>query len=64
MHCTIMFLAHVWLIYLTGHVYAEPELDVPMGQVNLKDFTNLVLTQGKPPCIPPKSLFFVFELYL
>jgi hypothetical protein len=29
MHCTIMPLAHVWLIYPIGHVYAEPELEVP-----------------------------------
>jgi hypothetical protein len=30
----------------------------------VKDFTNLVLTQGKPRCIPPKNLSFIFELYL
>jgi hypothetical protein len=51
MHCTIMSLAHVWLISLIGHVYAEPELEVSMEQVQVEDFTNLDLTQGKPWCI-------------
>jgi hypothetical protein len=44
MHSTIMFLAHVWLISQIGHVYAELELEVPMEQVEVEDFTNLVLT--------------------
>jgi hypothetical protein len=43
-----MLLAHVWLIYLIGHVYAEPELEVSMKQVQVEDFTNLDLNQGKP----------------
>jgi hypothetical protein len=51
MHCIIMSLAHVWLIYPIGYVYAEPELEVPTGQVNVEDFTNLDFTQGKPRCI-------------
>jgi hypothetical protein len=51
MHCTIIFLAYVWLISLIGYVYAEPELKLPMLQVQVEDFTNLVLTQGKPQCI-------------
>jgi hypothetical protein len=57
MHCTIIFLAHVWLISLIGHVYAELELEVPTEQVQVENFTNLVLTQGKPgaltnaPCL-------------
>jgi hypothetical protein len=41
MHCTIISLAHVWLIYLIGHVYTELELEVPTEQVQVEDFTNL-----------------------
>jgi hypothetical protein len=48
MYCTIMSLAHLCLIYPIGHVYAEPELEVPTEQVQVKEFTNLKLTQGKP----------------
>jgi hypothetical protein len=51
MHCTIMLLAHVWLIYSLGLVYVEPELEEPTKQVQVKDFTNLALDQGKPQCI-------------
>jgi hypothetical protein len=47
MHCTIMHFAYVWLISPIGHVCAELELEVPTEQVQVKDFTNLVLTQGK-----------------
>jgi hypothetical protein len=64
MHCTIIILAHVWLISLIGHVYAEPELKVPMERVQVEDFTNLDLNQGKLQCILPKFLSFIFELYL
>jgi hypothetical protein len=64
MYCTIMYLVYAWLISPIGDVYAEPELEVPMKRVQVKDFTNLDLTQGKPRCIPPKSLSFIFELYL
>jgi hypothetical protein len=42
MHCTIIFLALVWLIYSIGHVYAELELEVPTEEVQVEDFTNLV----------------------
>jgi hypothetical protein len=48
MHYTIMSLAHVWLIYLIGHVYAEPKLKVTTEQVEAEDFTNLDLNQGNP----------------
>jgi hypothetical protein len=51
MHCTIMSLAHVCLISPIGHVYVELELEVSMEQVQVEDFTNLVLTRGKPQCI-------------
>jgi hypothetical protein len=61
MNCTIMSLAHVWLISPIGHVYVESELEVPTEEVQIEDFTNLKLTQGKARCIPPKSLSFMFE---
>jgi hypothetical protein len=64
MHCTIMFLAHVWLVFLICHVYAELELEVPTEQVQVEDFTNLVLTQGKPRCINQCSLTFILNIYL
>jgi hypothetical protein len=51
MHCTIMFLAHVWLISLIGHVYVELELEESTERVQVEEFTNLDLTQGKPQCI-------------
>jgi hypothetical protein len=37
-----MLLAHVWLIYPLGHVYAEPKLEEPMEQAQAEEFTNLV----------------------
>jgi hypothetical protein len=49
MHCTIMSLAHVWLIYPIGHVYTKPELEVPTEQVKVKDFTNLDFESRKAP---------------
>jgi hypothetical protein len=61
MHCTIIILAHVWLISPIGHVYAEPELEVLMERVQVEDFTNIDLNQGKPRCIPLKSLSFIFD---
>jgi hypothetical protein len=33
MHCTRIPFAHVWLISLIGHIYAELELEVPTEQV-------------------------------
>jgi hypothetical protein len=64
MHCTIIFLAHVWLISSIGHVYAELELEVPTKQVQVEDFTNLVLTQGKLWCINRCSLSFILNISL
>jgi hypothetical protein len=43
--------AHIWLISPIGHVYVELELEVSTEQVQVEDFTNLDLTQGKPHCI-------------
>jgi hypothetical protein len=51
MHCTITLLAHIWLIYPLGHVYAELELEEPMVQAPIEAITNLALDQGKPWCI-------------
>jgi hypothetical protein len=51
MHCTIMSLDHVWLISPIDHVYVEPKLEVSTEQVQVEDFTNLDLTQGKLWCI-------------
>jgi hypothetical protein len=42
MHClTLLFAPHVWLISFIGHMYAEPELEVPREQAQVEDFTNL-----------------------
>jgi hypothetical protein len=46
--CTVMFLAHVWLISLIGHMYAELELEVSTEQVQVEDFTNLVDSRQAP----------------
>jgi hypothetical protein len=51
MQCTIISLAHVWLIYSIGHVYTKLELEEPTEQAQVEDFTNLDLNQGKPRCI-------------
>jgi hypothetical protein len=51
MHCFILLLAHIWLIYLLGHVYTEPESEIQAEQAQGEDFTNLDLDQGKPQCI-------------
>jgi hypothetical protein len=64
MHCTIMFLAHVWLISLIDHVYTELELEVPTEQVQVEDFTNLVLTQCKPRYINQCFLSFILNISL
>jgi hypothetical protein len=64
MHCTIMPFAHVWLISPIGLVYTELELKVPAEQVQVEDFTNLVLTQGKPRCINQCSLSFILNISL
>jgi hypothetical protein len=36
-HCTIMFLAHVWLISLIDHVYTELECEVPIEHAQAED---------------------------
>jgi hypothetical protein len=64
MHCTIMSLAHVWLIYPIGHENVEPELKVPTVQVQVGDLTNLDLNQDKPRCINQCSLSFILNISL
>jgi hypothetical protein len=59
-----MFFAHVWLISSIGPVYAELEFEVPMEQVQVEDFTNLVLTQGKLWCINQCSVSFILNISL
>jgi hypothetical protein len=59
MHCTIMFLAHTWLIYMLD--YAELESEIPTEQARAENFTNLALDQGKPRYITPLSLIFVLN---
>jgi hypothetical protein len=53
--------------------HAEPESEFQAervqwafrgSQASCGDDTNLALDQGKPRCIPPKSLPFIFEFYL
>jgi hypothetical protein len=46
-----MFLAHIWLIYPLGHVFADPEPEVQAKQAQVEAITNLALGQGKPWCI-------------
>jgi hypothetical protein len=57
MHCTIMLVAHIWLIYPLGHVYTEPELKEPTKQAEVEEFTNLLWIKASPgafktcPCL-------------
>jgi hypothetical protein len=48
MHCTIIFLAHIWLISLIDYVYTELELEVSTEQVQVEEFTNLVDSRQTP----------------
>jgi hypothetical protein len=51
MHCIMLTLAQIWLIYPLGHVYAELKLEVQAEQAEVEAITNLALDQGKPQCI-------------
>jgi hypothetical protein len=64
MHCTIMSLAHVWLISPIGHVYAEPELEVPMERVQVKEFTNLVWLKASPGAFNHAPCLLILNFYL
>jgi hypothetical protein len=57
MHCTRMPFAHVWLIFLMGHVYAELELDVLTEQVHVKYFNNLVDSRQAPTRLTNALMF-------
>jgi hypothetical protein len=41
--------------------HAKPESEVQAEQAQVKDFTNLVLDQSKPRCIPPIIHDFCFN---
>jgi hypothetical protein len=58
MHCTIMLLAHIWLVYLLGHVYAEAT-----EQAQAEEFTNLVWIKVSPGASHQIFLDFSFNLY-
>jgi hypothetical protein len=64
MHCTIRLIAHIWLIYPLGHMYAKSELEVQAEQAQVEAITNLSLDQGKPWCINQCSLSFILNLAL
>jgi hypothetical protein len=49
MHCTLMLLAHIWLIYPLGHVYAELKLEEPTDQVQAEDPANSSFESSQPP---------------
>jgi hypothetical protein len=58
-------------MYTLDHVQTEPELEVQEEQVpevferlqvTSCGGTNIAFEQGKPWCIPPYSLTFLFEL--
>jgi hypothetical protein len=42
----------------------EPKLEGPTERVQIKDFTNLELTQGKPRCINQCSLSVILNISL
>jgi hypothetical protein len=48
MYYIILLLAHRWLIYLLGHVYAEPELGVQAEQAQVEELTNLASIKPSP----------------
>jgi hypothetical protein len=48
MHCTIILLAHIWLVYPLGHVCAESELEEPTEQAQGEEFTNLIWIKASP----------------
>jgi hypothetical protein len=48
MHYIISLLAHIWLIYPLGDVYAEPEPKGHVEQARVEAITNLALDQGTP----------------
>jgi hypothetical protein len=41
MHCTIVLLPHMWLIYPLGHMYGGQELEVQAEQAQVEASTNL-----------------------
>jgi hypothetical protein len=50
--CTILLLAHIWLIYPLGHMYKEPELETQVNQAEeANPESEPEPEQGKPRCI-------------
>jgi hypothetical protein len=66
MHCIMLTIAHIQPFYALDQVPVEPESEVQAEQAQVEEFTNLSLEQGKPRCIPPHSLAFIYyeSLYL
>jgi hypothetical protein len=48
MHCIILILAHIWLIYPLGHVYAELEPEVQAEEARVEAITNLAWIKASP----------------
>jgi hypothetical protein len=70
MYSTIMFLAHIWLIYPLGHAYAESELEIQVEQVQKEccgpqvlsaKILIFLLDHDKPRCIKTILLIFYFK---
>jgi hypothetical protein len=59
MHCTIMLLARIWLIYPLGHLSAGPELKESTEQAQDEEFTNLVWIRAGPDASHQLSLAFL-----
>jgi hypothetical protein len=60
-----------YFAYALDHVETKTEIQtmqvqwrIGVPQASSEEDSNLMLDQGKPHCIPPKSLSFIFELYL
>jgi hypothetical protein len=58
---TLLLVSHTYVFCDRPHGAGTRGAD---GANSVEDFTSLDLNQVKPQCIPPKSLSFVFELYL
>jgi hypothetical protein len=61
MHCIILLLAHIWLLYPLGHVYTEPELEVQGEQPQTEELTNLAWINASPGASHQYLLTFDFQ---
>jgi hypothetical protein len=64
MHCTIMLLAHIRLIYPLGHIYAESKLEVQVEKAQVEAITNLLWIKASPSALNQYSLSFILYLAL